>query len=114
MTIAELQKLICAFRDARNWKQFHNGKDMALSLSLEASELLELTQWKSNQEVEQEFRSKPESLSDELADVLYWTLLIANDFDVDLEQALKNKLKKNETKYPVEASKDSKAKYDEL
>ena len=114
MKITELQELICKFRDERNWKQFHNGKDMALSLSLEASELLELTQWKSEQEVKELFGSKDGPLADELADVLYWVLLIAKDFNIDISEALKSKLKKNAVKYPVDLAHNSKKKYGEL
>jgi NTP pyrophosphatase (non-canonical NTP hydrolase) len=108
MDIKQLQDLVSRFRDDRNWKQFHNGKDMALSLSLEAAELLELTQWKSEQEVSDYFADKKGPLADELADVLYWTLLIAKDFDIDLNEALQNKIKKNELKYPIELARDSK------
>ena len=114
MDITELQEIVTRFRDARNWKQFHNGKDMALSLSLEASELLELTQWKTEKEVAEAFSDPKGPLADELADVLYWVLLIAKDFDVSLTDALKSKISKNEAKYPLELSKDSKLKYSEL
>lgn len=113
MDLIELQNIVTSFRDARNWKQFHNGKDMALSLSLEASELLELTQWKSESEVEALFSQKEGPLCDELADVFYWVLLIAKDFKIDLPTALKNKISKNEVKYPLASSIDSKKKYNE-
>ena len=113
MDLTELQNLAANFRDARNWKQFHNGKDMALSLSLEASELLELTQWKSEEEVLKLFKQKQGPLCDELADVFYWVLLIAKDFNIDLPTALKNKLAQNELKYPLESSIDSKRKYND-
>lgn len=114
MEINELQELVCQFRDKRNWKQFHNAKDMALSLSLEASELLELTQWKSEQEANRSFNEDNSALSDELADVFYWVLLISRDFNINLNQALRDKIKKNELKYPVNLSKDSKKKYVDL
>ena len=112
--ISELQKKIVAFRDARNWKQFHNPKDLAISLVLEAGEFIEHFQWKNADEIEQHIRSNKEEISDELADVLYWVLLIANDLDIDLVKALNKKLKKNEAKYPVEKAKGSHKKYTEL
>jgi NTP pyrophosphatase (non-canonical NTP hydrolase) len=114
MSLEDLQKLVVNFRDARNWKQFHNPKDMALSLVLEANELLELTQWKEAAEIDKLFEDKKELLSDELADVLYWVLLIANDYKVDLNSALQEKLRKNELKYPLELAKDRKEKYSEF
>jgi len=69
-----------AFRDARDWKQFHNPKDMAISLSLEASEVLEHFQWKSNDQMEEHLIVKKDEVADELADVLYWVLLMGHDF----------------------------------
>ncbi len=113
MDIKDLQKFVVKFRDDRNWKQFHNPKDMALSLSLEASEVLELTQWKSQEELEKFFSEDKEALADELADVLYWILLIANDYDVSLADALKQKIAKNEAKYPLDLAMNNKSKYNQ-
>jgi NTP pyrophosphatase (non-canonical NTP hydrolase) len=109
-----LAKRITDFRDARDWKQFHRPKDLALSLVLEATEVLELFQWKSEQEALDVVRDKKEDLGDELADVFYWVLLMSEDFGIDLEEALIKKLEKNEAKYPVEKSKGSSKKYTEL
>lgn len=114
MDIKNLQEIVANFRDARNWKQFHNGKDMALSLSLEASELLELTQWKSEEEVAQCFSDQKGPLADELADIFYWVLLIAKDFNIDLSYALQTKISKNEAKYPIDLAMNSKVKYVDL
>ena len=110
----KLQKQIVAFRDERNWKQFHNPKDVALSLVLEAAELMEHFQWKNEAEVEEHLKTNKSDVSDELSDVFYWVLLIAHDLDIDLEKALAEKMKKNAKKYPVEKSKDSHKKYSEL
>lgn len=110
----KLTGLVCAFRDARNWKQFHKPKDMALSLLLEASELAEHFQWKSDEESLDILKSKREDLADELSDVLYWTLLMAHDFGINLPEAFEAKLEKNERKYPVEKSKNNAKKYSEL
>lgn len=95
----ELTSKIIRFRDERNWRQFHNAKDLAISLSLEASELLELFQWKQNDEVVKE---NLEGIKDELADVLYYVLLMSHDVGIDIEEALESKLRKNERKYPIE------------
>lgn len=109
--IEELTKLVVAFRDARNWKQYHNAKDSALSLVLEASELLELFQWKNGAEIDAVIADHRDALADELADVLYWVLLMAHDGKISLPQALKEKIRKNETKYPVALASGRKDKY---
>lgn len=112
--IEKLTQKIVEFRDARNWKQFHNPKDLALSLVLEAGEVMEHFQWKNKEEMEQYLINKKEEVSEELADVLYWILLMSHDFGIDIEKALERKLEINDQKYPVEKSKDSHAKYNEL
>ena len=112
--INELQKLVTEFRDARDWKQFHNPKDMAISLVLEASEFLEHYQWKSESEVNEHIQKNKDEVADELADVLYWVLLLANDLKIDLPKHFKEKLKKNALKYPVDAAKGNHKKYSEL
>jgi NTP pyrophosphatase (non-canonical NTP hydrolase) len=99
--IDELTKQIVAFRDKRNWKQFHNPKDEALSLVLEASEVLEHFQWKNNDELQQYIEKKRDDIGDELSDVLYWVLLLSHDLNIDLEKAFQRKMKLNAKKYPV-------------
>jgi len=110
----EIIKKIIEFRDARNWKQFHNPKDCAISLSLEASEVLEHFQWKSKEEMEEHIKTHKDEIGEELADVLYWILLMSHDLDIDIIDAIEKKMKKNEKKYPVEKSKDKHTKYTEL
>ncbi len=105
---------IIAFRDARDWKQFHNPKDLALSLVLEASEVLEHFQWKNNKEVQEHVQKSKEEIGDELADVLYWVLLMGHDLDIDVLQALDRKMIINEEKYPVEKARGNHNKYTEL
>lgn len=112
--LVELQKKVVAFRDARNWKQFHNPKDTAISLALEAAEFLEHFQWKSPVEIKKHIQKKHQDVSDELVDVLYWVLLIAHDLDVDLEKEFKRKMVVNAKKYPVAKAKSTHAKYTEL
>lgn len=102
---------IIEFRDERNWRQFHNPKDIAISLSLEASELLENFQWKSSEEaIECNF----ENIKDELADVLIYALILANELGIGVEEAIHTKLDKNKAKYPIKKAFGSKMKYTEL
>ena len=95
----ELKKKINQFRDDRNWRQYHNEKDLALSISLEASELLELFQWK---ETEAVVDNKRERIAEELADVLIYSYMMADNMNFDIDEIIEEKLKKNEEKYPVE------------
>uniref|UniRef100_UPI003F494E2C nucleotide pyrophosphohydrolase n=1 Tax=Niallia taxi TaxID=2499688 RepID=UPI003F494E2C len=103
-------KLINKFRDERDWRQFHSEKDLAISISLEANELLELFQWKSSAEA----KENPERLKEELADVLIYSYMMADNLGFDVDEIIKEKLAKNEMKYPVEKSKGHKEKYNQL
>ncbi|WP_459195670.1 nucleotide pyrophosphohydrolase [Wukongibacter baidiensis] len=107
----ELIREIIKFRDERNWEQYHNAKDLAISISLEASELLENFQWKASDEA---IASKFENIKDELADVLIYSILFADKLDIDLKEIILDKLKKNGEKYPVESAYGSNKKYNEL
>ncbi len=109
-----LVKKIIAFRDARDWSQFNNPKDNAISLVLEATEVMEHFQWKSAEEIQEYIVEKKDDISEELADVLYWVLLIAHDLKIDILEAAEKKLQKNEEKYPLEASKGNHKKYNQL
>lgn len=104
----ELEKKINEFRDERDWRQFHNEKDLAISISLEASELLELFQWSSSEEV---IHTKHSEIEDELADVIIYSMMLASNLNINVEEIILNKLKKNNEKYPVEKSKGNKEKY---
>jgi len=107
----EVIKKILKFRDDRDWKQFHNGKDLAISLNLEASELLELFQWSGTDLTASE---KDEAMKEELADILMYAILFADRYDIDLNEALEKKLEQNNIKYPVKDAKGKKDKYTEL
>lgn len=107
-------KKILDFRDARNWKQFHNPKDCAISLSLEASEVLEHFQWKTKEEIEEYLKNHTEHIAEELADVFYWVILMSHDLNINILEATEKKLIKNDKKYPVEKSKNTHAKYNTL
>jgi len=113
-SIEQLQKMILTFRDERDWKQFHNPKDVSLSLVLEAAELMEHFQWKNAAEMDAYIKKNKTAIAEEVADVLYWVLLISRDLNIDLADALKNKIKKNERKYPVAKSKGKHTKYTRL
>lgn len=102
---------VLKFRDDRNWKQFHNPKDLAISISLEAAELLEIFQW-SGEDVY--CRDKMEQIREELADVLNYSILMADACGLDLDEIIRDKVKKNNEKYPVEKAYGSKEKYTEL
>ncbi len=106
--IQELIKEIRDFRDARDWEQFHNSKDLALALSIEASELLELFLWKDNE------GAKPEKLKEELADILMYAFLLADKHQLDIKQIIQDKIHRNNEKYPVEKAKGNAKKYNEL
>jgi NTP pyrophosphatase (non-canonical NTP hydrolase) len=117
--MSDLQALTAAirqFRDERNWQQFHSLKNLITSLNLEASELLELTQWKDDAAVERlpENAADREALADECADVLLYLLLIADKTGIDLAEAARDKLRKNAGKYPIAKSYGNSAKYDRL
>jgi NTP pyrophosphatase (non-canonical NTP hydrolase) len=105
--INELEK----FRDARHWEQFHNTKDLALAISIEAAELNELFLWKTTEESELVDKNK---LKEELADVFAFALLLAGKHGFDVKEIVLEKIRKNNEKYPVEKSKGTAKKYDEL
>ena len=102
----EIIKSIIAFRDERNWRQFHTPENLAKSISIETAELLENFQWSN------EFDKL--KVSEELADVLMYAILLADSIDVDIKEIIKNKLEKNAMKYPVEKSFGNSKKYTEL
>lgn len=111
-----LTAAVLKFRDERDWRQFHSLRNLITSLNLEAAELLELTQWKTDAEVES-LPADPlagEALRDECADILLYLLLIADKAGIDLVAAAQDKLVKNARKYPVEKAYGSRAKYDQL
>jgi NTP pyrophosphatase (non-canonical NTP hydrolase) len=110
----KLTQKIIQFRDNRDWKQFHNPKDVALSLVLEATEVLEHFQWKNGKDLEEYVSKNKEEISEEIADVLYWILLISHDLDIDIKKALERKLEINDKKYPVEKAKGKSTKYNKL
>jgi NTP pyrophosphatase (non-canonical NTP hydrolase) len=102
------------FRDERDWKQFHHPKDLAMALSIEAAEVLELFRFQSPQEIDQKMPQLRSKLGEELADCLFFVLLMARDCQIDLAEAVRLKLEQNARKYPVELSRGRNLKYTEL
>lgn len=113
-TIKDLQKDIRKFCDDRDWDQYHNAKDLAISLSLEAAEVLEHFQWKNFEEIVRHSKDNKDDIAEEIADVFYWVLLLSNKLDVDLVAAFDKKMEKNSKKYPISKAKGSHKKYTEL
>jgi NTP pyrophosphatase (non-canonical NTP hydrolase) len=110
----ELQKQIIDFRNERNWKQFHSVKNLILGLNIEVAELQECFLWLNEQEANVIDDNKREKVSNELADVFIYLTYISNHFDINLEEAVKSKIKLNGLKYPVEKSFGNRKKYNEL
>ena len=106
--IKEIIKELTEFRDAREWEQFHNPKDLALALNIEAGELLENYLWKESSEAD------VEKVKEELADVLSYAFLLAEKYNFDVKEIILNKIKLNSSKYPIEKSKGTAKKYNEL
>ena len=106
--LEELREKITAFTHERDWDQFHDGKNLAIALSLEASELLEAFLWKKAEDV------KIEKVREELADVVNYSILIADKYNLDIKQIVLEKLERNAAKYPIEKAKGTAKKYNEL
>ncbi len=107
-TLADLTRALLDFRDERDWAQFHNPKDLATALSIESAELLELYLWKDAPEAD------PARVREELADVFAYALLLAHHYDVDVAEIMRNKLRINAERYPVDKARGNATKYDEL
>ena len=115
-TIQELKLKVKKFCEDRDWDQFHNAKELAIALSLESAEVLDLFRYKSTEEVEKMLKNpeKKLELSEELADVLYLVFRISQLYDIDLSSQFNKKMAKNELKYPVELAKGKNNKYTKL
>lgn len=106
--IEELRRAIVKFTQERDWDQFHNGKDLALALSIEAAELNEAFLWKKAEDV------NVEKVKEELADIFNYAILMADKYDLDIKQIVLDKIRRNAEKYPVEKAYGSAKKYNEL
>ena len=112
--IKMITEKIKKFRDERDWMQFHDPKNMAVSIMLEASELLEHFQWKTTEEVDKYARQNHAVIKDEIADIALYLFELADNLGISLIDAMDQKLKKNEMKYPVEKAKGKHTKYNKL
>jgi NTP pyrophosphatase (non-canonical NTP hydrolase) len=108
---SELLQILEKFRDERDWAQFHDSKNLALALSIEAAELNELFLWKKDDEVEQVDK---QCLREELADVFAYAIMLAGRHGLDVSEIVKEKIEQNGKKYPVDQSKGNSAKYKDL
>lgn len=106
--IKELTDMLIKFRNDRNWEQFHNPKDLAIALNIESGELLEVFLWKNHEEANRE------KVKEELADIFAYGLLLSHHYGFDLSEIVKDKIAANAEKYPIDKSKGSAKKYNEL
>ena len=114
--IAELKEMARQFSVERDWDQFHNAKDLAIGIVTEASELLEMFRFKSDGEVDRMFKDnlQSKSIRDELADIVYFTVRLAQRYDIDISSSLEEKIRESARKYPIEKAKGSNKKYTEF
>lgn len=110
----ELTARILEFRDARDWKQFHSPKNLAGSIVIESAELLETLQWSSDATMDEDVAANREDIGRELADIVIYCLMMANESGVDLETAINAKLDENAAKYPEDRARGSREKYTQL
>lgn len=113
MNLENIKKEILAFREARDWKQFHNPKDLATAIAIEAWELQEKFLWKSQEKSYEIWKNDPE-VHEEFADILNYLILFAEECNIDVEKVMMDKINKNNAKYSVEKSKWSSEKYNKL
>jgi dCTP diphosphatase len=114
MDIKKIEKVLKQFSEERDWEQFHSPKNLSMALSVETSELVEIFQWLTEEQSYTLSDSKKQHTKEEVADIAIYLLRICMKLDIDLEEAIFEKMKKNEEKYPVEKVKGSAKKYTEL
>jgi NTP pyrophosphatase (non-canonical NTP hydrolase) len=106
--IQEITKALLKFRNERDWEQFHNPKDLALAISIESAELLELFLWKNADQ------AKSEKVKEELADIFSFAFMLAEKYNFDVKEIVLEKIKQNAKKYPIDKAKGTSKKYNEL
>ncbi|MCX8195251.1 MAG: nucleotide pyrophosphohydrolase [Candidatus Micrarchaeota archaeon] len=112
--VEDLKNRINEFCNERDWKKFHNPKDMAISIAIEAAELLEEFQWKDKREIEKKIKKEKHRIEEELADIYIYLLELSDMLAIDLIEAAKKKIEKNRLKYPVDKARGNAKKYTEL
>jgi len=110
----EILESILKFREERDWKQFHTPRNLAASISIEASELLEIFQWARDDELREISQNRKEEIQEEIADVFIYLILLSHDLEINIESAIFGKLISNGDKYPIEYSKGRSEKYHRL
>ena len=113
-TVETLTAEIRAFRDARDWRQFHSPKELAVAITAESGELLQHFVWQSSEQSEQRACDRRDAIADEIADVAILLLELADNLELDLAQVIRAKLARNEQRYPVDKARGSNRKYNEL
>jgi len=113
LLLAELTKKIVEFRDRREWAPFHNAKDLAAGLAIEAAELQEISLWKKSSDLHETVTEKRTHISEEMADITWYLLLLCHELNIDLVAAVESKLAKNAKKYPADQVRGSSKKYSE-
>ncbi|HNV61812.1 MAG TPA: nucleotide pyrophosphohydrolase [Candidatus Cloacimonas acidaminovorans] len=117
MNLNEIKRELLNFREERDWSKFHDPKNLAEAISIEASELLELFLWKNKQEIEKDINSDLEyktNIEDELADIFTYCIQMANTLDLDIEKIIFKKLEKVKIKYPIDKATGNHIKYSKL
>ena len=112
--LEKIYRIITNFREERDWEKFHNPKNLAISISLEANELLEHFQWKDLEESLGYAKNNKDKISSEIVDILVYILYLCNDLNIDLTKAIEKKIEENKAKYPVSKSKGNSTKYNQL
>jgi len=112
--IEKITDLLIRFRDERNWKQFHNSKDLAVAISIEAGELLENFLWKTIEQSKNLTEKERSNVKHEIADIFIFLIYLCEEYKIDLLKEVENKIAVNKAKYPVEKAKGSHKKYTEL
>jgi dCTP diphosphatase len=112
--LEEIIREVIEFRDKRNWKKFHNPKNLAISISIEANELLEHFQWKDLKESKEYAGKNKDEISLEIADIIIYLLYLCHDLNIDIMESIEKKLKENNSKYPISKSKGKSLKYNQL
>ncbi|MCR4436873.1 MAG: nucleotide pyrophosphohydrolase [Clostridiales bacterium] len=115
LDLSEAVKALLKFREERDWEQFHTPKNLSMSVAIEAAELMEHFQWKNDDEIGTYLKTEAvEKVKEEIADISAYLLMLSHDLGINLNQAILEKIKKNERKYPLEKSRGRHNKYDDL
>lgn len=110
----DLIQTLIDFRRERDWEQYHNPKDLSMSIAIEAAELMQEFQWKTSSEVQEHIEKNKDMVADEIADIMTYLLLLATDLDLDMENIIRSKMSKNAKKYPIDKCKSKNTKYTHL